>query len=89
MPICSASACGSCRRLTVDSLCMPWAERIVGKPCAGNLHARFEEGGGGGLSRPSATRLVKSSSFLSGCGQRTNACAAWGASHAAAQASEL
>jgi len=28
-----------------------------GKPCAGKLHARFEEGGGGGLHRPSATRL--------------------------------
>jgi hypothetical protein len=31
----------------------------LGKPCAGNLHARFEEGGGGGLSRPSATRLIR------------------------------
>src|ERR1700679_1307759 len=57
MPICSASACGSCRRLTVDSLRMPLAEGLLGKPCAGNLHARFEEGGGGGSNRPSATRL--------------------------------
>ena len=28
MPICSALACGSCRRLMADSLCMPWTERI-------------------------------------------------------------
>ena len=28
MPICSASACSSCRRLMLDSLCMPWTERI-------------------------------------------------------------
>ena len=28
MPICMASACGSCSRLPVDSLCMPWTERI-------------------------------------------------------------
>jgi hypothetical protein len=49
-PICSASACGSCRRLTVDCLRMPWTERILGKPCAGHLHARFEEGGGGGVT---------------------------------------
>ena len=31
---------------------MPWTERILGKPCAGNLHARFEEGGGGRVNRP-------------------------------------
>ena len=28
MPICSALACGSCRRLVADLLCMPWTERI-------------------------------------------------------------
>jgi hypothetical protein len=40
-------------------------------------------------SVPSVLSVVKSSSFLSGCGQRTNACAAWRAAHAAAQASDL
>jgi hypothetical protein len=34
-----------------------------GKPGAGNLHARFEEGGGGGSHRPSATRLANSVSL--------------------------
>jgi hypothetical protein len=28
MPTCSASACSFCERLMLDSLCMPWTERI-------------------------------------------------------------
>jgi hypothetical protein len=41
-----------------ESDSLHWDQNL-GKPCAGNLHARFEEGGGGGSNRPTATRLAK------------------------------
>ena len=49
-PICSATACNSSQISNI--LCMPHGEKFSGKPDAGNLPVRFDEGRGGSFAAP-------------------------------------
>ena len=58
MPSCRASACSYCKRLIVDPVNALERDSSV-KPDTGNPSVRFDEGGGGRETCPSATLPVK------------------------------
>src|ERR1700677_1653785 len=51
---CMTSVCACCERSTADH-CACLRRENSGKPDAGNRHVRFDEGGGGRETGPSAT----------------------------------
>ena len=58
MPSCRASACSYCKRLIVDPVNALERDSSV-KPDTGNPSVRFDEGGGGRETCPSATLPVE------------------------------